>query len=533
MKLSFNTRLSPTGRIGLFLTIAFLIPTLFYSGYEISSLRNEEKMIEDIYEKQLEAILFSVNQISNATTSNWATKIETERNRSGRTTTMSDGLRNLLSLSAPIQMAFEVDTLSTNTILSTFSLDSGVAVKMRPALEIALQKSKEQIAQLVKYKRSGFQKIENLGGVNSPEDKFQTLVFILEDLEGHRRVSGLVIDPESFVENIIGPLLQQTTKEQFVITVFNKQSKTRVYSTDITDTTSVGALSLAKDLWIFPNYAFGIRTKGESLERLARERTRANLLLLLGLDVLIVASLVISYRSMKKEVQLAQRKSDFVSGVSHELRTPLALITMFAETLEMGRAKSEEKKTEYYSIISKEAHRLSSIVNKILTFSQTEAGKKKIHLEPIDLCMALNEVLHTYDFHLRSNGFEYQFNPTQAVIVLADKEALAEIIVNLLDNAIKYSTQAKRLEMSAGVDNQEGWVAIRDFGIGISKEDQKYIFDKFYRVSSGNLAKTKGTGIGLSLVKQLVEQQKGEVYVSSEVGKGSTFRIYFPLYKPI
>src|SRR5689334_1905132 len=101
MKLPISTRLSPTGRIGLFLTIAFLIPTLFYSAYEISSLSGEEKMIEEIYQKQLEAILFSVNQISNTTASDWAAKIETERNRSGRDAAMSDGLRNLLSLNTP------------------------------------------------------------------------------------------------------------------------------------------------------------------------------------------------------------------------------------------------------------------------------------------------------------------------------------------------------------------------------------------------------------------------------------------------
>lgn len=533
MKFPLNTRLSPTGRIGLFLTVAFLIPTLFYSAREISSLSNEEKMIGDIYEKQLEAILFSVNQISNATTSDWVTKIESERNRSASSTTMSDGLRNLLSLYAPIQLAFGVDTLSQKAVFSIFSLDSIASSQLRPPLESELKESLERIAQLLKYKRSGFQKIENLGNIYSPQGNFQALMFISEDAEAHRRISGLVIDPESFVENIVGPLLQQTAKEQFVITVFNKQSNARIYSTDIGDTASVASLSLTKDLWIFPNYAFGIRAKGASLEQLARDRTRANLFLLLGLDVLIVASLLISYRTMKKEVQLAQRKSDFVSSVSHELRTPLALITMFAETLEMGRAQSEEKKTEYYSIISKEAHRLSGIVNKILTFSQTEAGKRKIHLESVDLSVVISEVLHTYDFHLRTKGFEYQFDTTQPVMVLADKEALAEIIVNLLDNSIKYSAEKKRIEVSAGIDNQQGWLAVKDFGIGITKEDQKYIFDKFYRVSSGNLAKTKGTGIGLSLVKQLVDQQKGEIYVSSDLGQGSTFRIYFPLYKPI
>jgi two-component system phosphate regulon sensor histidine kinase PhoR len=437
-----------------------------------------------------------------------------------------------LSLNAPIYLVFDADTLATRSTLSLFSLDTGAIIKLRPTIEIILNESKGQIAQLLKYKKSGFQKIEMLPNKNLPAN-LQTLLFITEDAENHKQVSGLIIDPESFIDNIVGPLLQQTVKEQFVISVFNKQTKARVYSTQIGDTTSFGSLSLMKDLWVFPNYTFGIRTEGTSLEQLARERTSANLFLLLGLDVLIIASLFISYRSMKKEVQLAQSKSDFVASVSHELRTPLALISMFAETLEMGRAKTEEKKNEYYSIMSKEAHRLSGIVNKILTFSQVEAGKKHLHLESVDFNHLLKDVLHSYDYHLRASGFEYQVNETRLVNVMADKGALAEIIVNLIDNAIKYSTDKKRIELSIGTEDKLGWLSVKDFGVGISKEDQKYIFDKFYRVSTGNLANSKGTGLGLSLVKQLVDQQHGEIYVSSELGKGSTFRIYFPLYKSI
>jgi two-component system phosphate regulon sensor histidine kinase PhoR len=103
------------------------------------------------------------------------------------------------------------------------------------------------------------------------------------------------------------------------------------------------------------------------------------------------------------------------------------------------------------------------------------------------------------------------------------------MIINLIDNAIKYSSNQKKIEITLGHDVNFGWVDVKDLGLGIGKEDQKHVFDKFYRVSSGNLAKSQGTGLGLSIVKQLIEQQNGKITVSSELGKGSTFTLYFPL----
>ena len=115
--------------------------------------------------------------------------------------------------------------------------------------------------------------------------------------------------------------------------------------------------------------------------------------------------------------------------------------------------------------------------------------------------------------------------------VLADKEAVTEIIINLLDNAIKYSPTRKEIIIATGHDDEMGWISIKDHGVGISRQEQKHIFDKFYRVSSGDLAKSPGTGIGLSLVKQLAEKQNGKISVKSDQGEGSTFTIYFPIVK--
>jgi two-component system, OmpR family, phosphate regulon sensor histidine kinase PhoR len=360
-------------------------------------------------------------------------------------------------------------------------------------------------------------------------EHLQMVIFIIEGSSNSLQVAGLIIDPEIFIEDLIGPRCQVIAKDQFVISAFNKNTNSIVYSTLQGDTTSLSTIPLAKDLWIFPDYALGIRTEGASVQQLVQERTNTNLILLLGLDVVLIVALALAFRSIRREVQLAQNKSDFVSNVSHEIRTPLALISMFAETLEMGRVKSEEKKQEYYSIISKETNRLTGIVNKILSFSQTEAGKKRLQLETLILTNEVSEILSTYDFHLKSKGFEYTFKENSSILIKADKQALAEILINLIDNAIKYSIEKKLIEITIGDDSNYGWISIKDHGLGISPQDQKHIFDKFYRVSSGNLAKSQGTGLGLSLVKQLMEQQNGKISVTSQLGQGSTFTLYFQL----
>jgi two-component system, OmpR family, phosphate regulon sensor histidine kinase PhoR len=526
--------MSATRRIAVILSVVFLIPALSFSVYEISSLTKDEKMIENIYQKQLEAILFSVNQVSDATVTSWMAKAEMGKNEMATEppgVTLPPVLQNLISLNSAIQLVYLVDTASQKANVSLFSLDSILSEQLKPLVESSLSENKAQIEQLLKYRKSGFQKIESISSKKSSNPNLHNLIFISEGSTNPWQVAGFIIDSELFVEDVVGPLLQRISKEQFVLTVFDKERAFRVYSTELNDTTSFSSASLTKDLWVFPNYALGIRTKEASLKQLVRNRTITNLYLLIALDVVLILALVIAFRSVKKEVQLAQNKADFVSNVSHEIRTPLALISMFAETLEMGRAKSEEKKQEYYSIINKETQRLSGIVNKILNFSQTEAGKKKLHLQIIDLTLPIKDVLVTYDYHLRNQGFEYHFEEKEPLHIMADKEAVTEIIINLIDNAMKYSPVKKRIEITMGKENGLGWLSVKDYGVGISAHDQKHIFGKFYRVSSGDLAKSRGTGLGLSLVKQLLEQQNGKISVSSELGKGSVFTVYLPLEK--
>jgi two-component system, OmpR family, phosphate regulon sensor histidine kinase PhoR len=487
-------------------------------------------MIESIYQKQLEAILFSVNQYSDNAVHSWVSKVESSHQGKSELGVLAIPMQTLLTNSA-VYAAFVVDSIDQRSSLRIFSIDSSSKDSLRSAIDKSLTNSSEQIQQLLKYKKSGFQKVEAIQSRLKLERDFQLMIFIIESSSYPMQIAGLIINPEAFIEDLVGPHLQAISKDQFVLSVFNKKTQARVYSTVLGDTTLQSSDALTKDLWVFPDYSLGIRTQGSSLKQIVRERTNTNLILLVGLDVVLIIALLLAFRSVKREVQLAQNKSDFVSNVSHEIRTPLALISMFAETLEMGRVKSEEKKQEYYSIISKETHRLTGIVNKILNFSQTEAGKKSLQMEEFQLVNEIREILKTYDFHLKNKGFEYHFDETIELKVKADKEAFTEIIINLIDNAIKYSADKKRIEITIGSKDEFGWISIKDYGLGISKADQKHIFDKFYRVSSGNLAKSQGTGLGLSLVKQLIEKQNGKISVTSELGQGSIFRLYFPLAK--
>ncbi|HYG04099.1 MAG TPA: HAMP domain-containing sensor histidine kinase [Chryseosolibacter sp.] len=515
--------MNSTRRIGLLLTLIFLLPALFFSVYEMSTLNKDEKMIQEIYQKQLDAILFSVNQYADDILSSWIARIEGHYDASLPTDSVPPKIQDVLNLNASLQYVFIIDTTAKEPmkIYTNNMYDENI----RQHIEQTVSNHRTVIAELIRYKRSGFQKIMRIAWADKDARFTECLVYISG--ESQMKISGLLINTELFFEDLIGPKLQAVAQDQFILSVLQPASDSVVYTTATRNDTTSTAEALTKDLWILPDYSLGIRGKGTTMQELVRERTRSNLILLIGLDVILIIGVVLVFRNLKKEVDLAQNKADFVSNVSHEIRTPLALISMFAETLEMDRVPSEEKKREYYHIISKETQRLSGIVNKILNFSQTEANKKTLYPERLHVDTEIKNILDTYQFHLSNKGFAYTYEPVGDLYIKADKEAFTEIMINLIDNAMKYSDTVKKIDLSTRAEGTDVCIVIKDHGIGISKKDQKHIFDKFYRVPEGNLARKSGTGLGLSLVKQLMEAQGGRIMVSSEPGHGSEFRLYF------
>ena len=280
----------------------------------------------------------------------------------------------------------------------------------------------------------------------------------------------------------------------------------------------------------FSNWKVRVGLKNTNIDELARNSflhsAGATLLVL----VVLIFGMALTIRATDREARLAQAKSNFVSNVSHELKTPLSLLNLFSEILELGRVNSEEKKTEYYRIIRHESLRLNKMIDNILDFSKIEAGRKTYVFAEGDMAEVIEHVLSSYRYQIINQGFDVQTNiQPDLPPVLIDRDAMEQAISNLLDNAIKYSRDVKQLSITTERRGSDLSIEIADQGIGIPRAEQAKIFEKFYRVGNGLVHDVKGSGLGLSLVKHIVEAHNGTITVESEVGKGSRFTILLPL----
>jgi signal transduction histidine kinase len=281
---------------------------------------------------------------------------------------------------------------------------------------------------------------------------------------------------------------------------------------------------------IFHGLALGIKFKGTSVAALSRHMVHQNFLILGALSVLLIGGLLLAYRSVSKEVALARLKSDFVSNVSHELRTPLSLIRLYAETLELGRIKTQEKREEYYCIIRKESERLTSLINNILDFSRIEAGRKEYEFRETDIAELVRNTLDAYRYQIEQQGFAFEQSiDSDLPAVRVDREAIARALVNLVNNALKYSGEEKFLGVNLYRINGILKLEVVDHGIGIPRREQSKIFEKFYRTGDPLVHNTKGSGLGLSLVRHITHAHGGDVEVESVPGKGSKFTLSLPL----
>lgn len=280
----------------------------------------------------------------------------------------------------------------------------------------------------------------------------------------------------------------------------------------------------------FRGLGLGIKFQGTTAEAISRRWVFQSFLILGVLSVLMIGGLVLTYRSVNKQVAFARLKSDFVSNVSHELRTPLALIRLYAETLELGRINTNEKKHEYYSIIRKESERLTALINNILDFSRIEAGRKEYDFRETDIAELVRNTLDSYRFQIEQQGFalEEQIEPGIPK-VRVDREAIARALVNLVNNALKYSDNEKFLGVKLYREKSVLKLEVIDRGIGIERNEQSRIFEKFYRTCDPLVHNTKGSGLGLSLVRHITQAHGGEVEVESAPGRGSKFTLLLPL----
>ncbi len=244
------------------------------------------------------------------------------------------------------------------------------------------------------------------------------------------------------------------------------------------------------------------------------------------------AGVVTVLRDITREKEIAEMKSDFVSNVSHELRTPLSSIKAYMEMLVDGEAQDEQTRQEFYNIIQGETNRLSRLIENILNISRIESGVVKVQREHIALPSIIREVIEMMQPQARAKNIELIEVPTPLYFqVFADKDMVYQATMNLVGNAIKYTPDGGKVTVSMSVDEHAKRVnvSVTDTGVGIPADDLPRLFDKFFRVAE-HKKMAKGTGLGLNLVKQIVETvHGGKVSVQSEAGKGSTFTFSLPL----
>jgi len=242
--------------------------------------------------------------------------------------------------------------------------------------------------------------------------------------------------------------------------------------------------------------------------------------------------------NITRDKEVSQMKNDFVSHVSHELKTPLASITAYSEMLLDGEADDDQTRKQFYSVIQNQAKRLNRLIEDILNISRIESGLIKVQKKPVSLTILIEEQLQMMKSYAAEKGIEiirFAQNDRGGPIVFgqvyADKDMLSQVIVNLLSNAVKYTPSGGSVKIETEVDEIAGMVkvSVTDTGVGIPEDEIEHVFDKFYRVNA-NKAQAKGTGLGLNLVKQIVEKvHNGKVFVSSKQNVGSTFGFELPL----
>ena len=248
------------------------------------------------------------------------------------------------------------------------------------------------------------------------------------------------------------------------------------------------------------------------------------------LTLIILFGFSITIHIMFKQKRLSQIKNDFVNNMTHELKTPISTISLASQMLKDDSIPIESKNITYISnIIDDESKRLSYQVEKVLKTALFEQGQIKFKKQELNVHSIIENVVKNFEIQVKSrNGELIKKLDAENPISIIDEAHFTNIIFNLLDNAVKYSKDEPVITISSRNDKNGVCITVADKGIGIKKQDQKRIFDQFYRVSTGNLHDVKGFGLGLSYVKKIVDAHNGEIKLKSEYKKGTTFEIFIP-----
>lgn len=349
-------------------------------------------------------------------------------------------------------------------------------------------------------------------------------------------LAGLVVDEDyckykllpAAIESALPGYFPDVSRNDLLIRVRDSNNNILIG----TRRTRVAGEPLRRDFpLVFTDWAMEIQSGDAPAARLAQANFRLILTLSLLLAAVLVAGIALALRAADRSMRLSEMKSDFVSNVSHELRTPLASIRLYAELLRLGRTGSVEKARAYGAAIEAESRRLGDLIENVLDFSRIESGRKAYRMAPGDLAVVVATAVEGFRLRLLDSGIELIYEPPAGPLppVVMDDNAVALALNNLMDNAVKYSGDSRRVEVRLVRRGGEAEVAVLDRGIGIPESEQKKIFERFHRVGTGLVHDVKGSGLGLAIVHHIMKAHHGQVTVESAPGRGSTFRLHLPL----
>ncbi len=340
---------------------------------------------------------------------------------------------------------------------------------------------------------------------------------------------GFLVDKDYLAEDLLPGIMQTTVSSEGINwTIRGKDGKTILAST----ATPAGSQTIESDFaGNFPDWTLEFfQSDPRIFDAFLTSRRGIYFYMFILIAGILVFGLILTIRSLTREMELSRMKSDFVSTVSHEFKSPLTSIRQIAEMLHAGRVPSEERRQKYYDVLLEQSERLSLLTENVLSFAKMEEGKREFVFARVDVSKLLNDIVSTTQDRLGNEGIRIETEIEKSLPpVMADGAAMTQALNNLIDNAVKYSGSSEKIVVRAFHDERGVMVQVIDFGIGIQKEERDKIFDRFYRGGDELTRTVKGSGLGLTLVKQIVAAHKGSIQVESEPGKGSVFTMKLPL----
>ena len=335
----------------------------------------------------------------------------------------------------------------------------------------------------------------------------------------------LTLDQEVLRRDVLEATLGGTEAPLLTVTDHQNRPVYRRASAEPADVVAAVPLTEALPAWRLSLYQpAGVSPRG------AVDRQVMLFTVAFGLLLLVIATgLAATYRLVRRETETARLKAEFVANVSHDLKTPLSLIRVFGETLEMGRATDEDQRQEYYRVLTHESERLSRLIDNVLDFSRIEGGRRTYDLVPVSVEPLVRDTVESFAYVLAQQGFKVDVAVQPGLPeVPMDGDAVSQALANLIDNAIKYSEGRKALTVEAALRDGGLALTVGDEGIGIPREEQDRIFDKFYRVGRSETQGRRGSGVGLALVRHVAQAHGGRIDVDSRPGEGSRFTLWLP-----